>query len=86
MKPLDNRHFGPANRDVILLLYRGFPLSEVKFYFHGTYTAGTMELVLYREVNIELCPLFRGSFKRGSTVYLLKGCTQHTPSNKGLLG
>ena len=33
---------------IILLLYRGCPLSEVKLYWHGS--VGTIELVLYREV------------------------------------
>ena len=27
---------GPANYDVILLLYRGCPLSEVELYWHGS--------------------------------------------------
>ena len=39
----------PANFGVILLLYRGCPLSEVKLYCHGP--VGTIELVVYREVN-----------------------------------
>ena len=39
---------GPANYDVILLLYRGCPLSEVKLYWHGS--VETTQLVLYREV------------------------------------
>ena len=36
---------GPANYDVILLLYRGCPLSEVKLYWHGS--VGTTEVVQF---------------------------------------
>jgi len=39
---------GPAISGSFLLLYRGFPLSEVKMYYHGT--IGTAKLVLNREV------------------------------------
>ena len=39
---------GPANFGIILLLYRGCPLSQVKLYYHGP--VGTTEFVLYREV------------------------------------
>ena len=42
--------FGSANFGVILLLYRGCPLSEVKLYCHGP--VGTTEIVLYREVKV----------------------------------
>ena len=38
---------GPANFGVIWLLFRGYPLSEVKLYCHGA--VGTTELVFYRE-------------------------------------
>jgi len=45
---------GPAiSGSFFLLLYRGFPLSEVKMYWHGT--IGTAKLVLNREVFV-LCP------------------------------
>ena len=37
-----------VNFGVILLLYRGCPLSEVNLYCHGS--VGTTQLVLYREV------------------------------------
>jgi len=39
---------GPTIPGSILLLYRGFPLSDVKMYKHGT--IGTAKLVLNREV------------------------------------
>jgi len=53
---------GPAIFGIILLLWRGCPLSEVKFYCHGP--IGTTKFVLYREVK---CIVSLVSFKRGST-------------------
>ena len=37
----------PANFGMILLLYRGYFLSEIRSYCHGP--VGTTELVLYNE-------------------------------------
>lgn len=48
LKPLDNGHFGLVNFDVILLLYGGCPLSEIKFYCHGS--VETTERDIYRDV------------------------------------
>ena len=53
---------GPANFGVILLLYRGGPLSEVTLYCHDP--VGTTQLSFIERSNI-LCPLFRGPL-RGS--------------------
>ena len=39
---------GPADFHLILLLYRGCPLSEVTLHCHDP--VGTTEFVLYREV------------------------------------
>ena len=39
---------GPAIFGIILLLYRGCPLQEVRLHCHGT--VGTTKFVLYREV------------------------------------
>ena len=46
---------GPANFGIILLLYRGCSLSEVKLYCHVP--VETTELVLYREVKHTYCVL-----------------------------
>ena len=52
---------GPANFGVILLLYRGGPLSEVTLYCHDH--VGTTQVVLYREVECTVSFIQR-SFKR----------------------
>ena len=44
VEPLYNGHFGTSHFWVIFAAYRGFPLSEVKIYQHGT--VGTAKLVL----------------------------------------
>ena len=54
---------GPANFGVMLLLYRGGPLSEVTLYCHDP--VGTTQLVLYREVKC-IVSFIERSFKRGS--------------------
>ena len=56
---------GPANFGVILLLYRGCPLSKVKLYCHGP--VGTTELVLYRRYQM-YCVLNLEGPLGGSTV------------------
>ena len=48
VEPPYNGHFGTSHFWSLLLSYRGFPLSEVKMYEHGT--IGTAKLVLNREV------------------------------------
>ena len=58
----------PPSFGIILLLYRGCLLSEVKLYCHGP----VIELVLIERSNV-LCSLFGGSFKRGSIVYSTGG-------------
>ena len=60
---------GPANFGIISLLYRGCLLSELILYCHGP--VGTTQLVLYTERSTVLCPLFKGSFERGSIVLSL---------------
>ena len=57
---------GPANFGIISLLYRGCLLSELILYCHDL--VGTTQLVLYTGRSTVLCPLFRGSFERGSIV------------------
>ena len=47
VEPLNN---GPANFGVILLLYGGCPLLEVKLHCHMHDPVGTTKSVLYREV------------------------------------
>ena len=58
---------GPADFHVILLLYRGCPLSEVTLHYHGP--VGTIELVLHREVKCTVSFIRRS---RGSTVCTVK--------------
>ena len=58
---------GPADFHVILLLYRGCPLSEVTLYCHDP--VGTTELALYGEVYCAISFIRRS---RGSTVCTMK--------------
>ena len=58
VESLINGHFETS---IILLLYRGCPLSEVTLYCHDP--VGTTELVLNREVKCNVS-LFEGCFIR----------------------
>ena len=55
---MDN--LGPANFGVILLLYRGGPLSQVTLYCHDH--VGTTQLSFIERSNV-LCPLLRGPLR-----------------------
>ena len=59
---------GPAISGSFLLLYRGFPLSEVKMYSHGT--IGTAKLVLNREVFLYCVLIRRASPLREVPLYV----------------
>ena len=57
---------GSANFGIILLLYRGCPLTEVTLYYHDA--VGTTQRVLYRGVS-ELSPVLERSLKREVPLY-----------------
>ena len=56
---------GPANLGIILLLYRGCPLSAVNLY-----CCGPQNLSFIERSNV-LCPFVGGSVERGYTVQVL---------------
>ena len=74
----------PTNFGVILPLYTGLFLSEMKLYWHGSVGSGTTELGLIVSITFVLAYLISFIFPQDHVVLLLIYTIHYLPNNNSL--